>query len=474
MEIKQSVVCEVVFCTLLVMANWAKGICLIVFLSGGVISTGLAATPDPKPDPGCAYPPSVTQARRQFESGCYGNKPELALEAIRQGLHINEADEEGTTPLMVAARSGSTDVAKKLFESGAKLYAEAKNGFMPLDLAIDYKHPDTVKYLIEAGVDVNRASSKGVIPLVEAAYSGSVEIATLLLDKKANVNERGQVGSHETPLTAAALRGHADLVAVLINHGADVNAPGWEGRTPLMCAASSGYLDAVKVLVQKGANVNSRVAGTALECASEPVSQKGRDHVGVVKFLLEHGADPRLADDHGDTPVTVAAVYGRTDVIKVLASGGADMQSADGDGARAVRDSVREHRHASLQALLDSGANPNWEIDGMSVLFYSVFMNDLKSVKLLVDFKADVNYVHRQKAPKLPENANGISVSMPWPSYLSRSVLIEAVCVGNRATVKVLLDAGANRDFKDDRGKTALDHAREDKHAELVALLTAH
>ncbi len=43
---------------------------------------------------------------------------------------------------------------------------------------------------------------------------------------------------------------------------------------------------------------------------------------------------------------------------------------------------------------------------------------------------------------------------------------------GRTAAVQVLLAAGARPELKDNRGKTALDMAREGKHAETATVLT--
>jgi ankyrin repeat protein len=42
---------------------------------------------------------------------------------------------------------------------------------------------------------------------------------------------------------------------------------------------------------------------------------------------------------------------------------------------------------------------------------------------------------------------------------------------GKTETVRLLLGAGAKADLKDDRGKTALDIAREENYADTAALL---
>jgi hypothetical protein len=53
------------------------------------------------------------------------------------------------------------------------------------------------------------------------------------------------------------------------------------------------------------------------------------------------------------------------------------------------------------------------------------------------------------------------------------TALMWAAGYGKTATAKALLDAGANPALKDNRGKTALDIAREQKHEETAALLAA-
>ncbi len=51
------------------------------------------------------------------------------------------------------------------------------------------------------------------------------------------------------------------------------------------------------------------------------------------------------------------------------------------------------------------------------------------------------------------------------------TALMWAAGFGKTATVKALLDAGARTDLKDNRGKTALDMAREGKFDDTVKLL---
>lgn len=103
--------------------------------------------------------------------------------------------------------------------------------------------------------------------LITAAYEGQTTAVKDLLNKGANVNERGGCGLWDkggdfgaTPLFCAAHSGHMEVVKELIDRGADVNARtndhGFFGRTPLTAAAFARHADIAKLLIDKGADVD--------------------------------------------------------------------------------------------------------------------------------------------------------------------------------------------------------------------------
>lgn len=58
--------------------------------------------------------------------------------------------------------------------------------------------------------------------------------------------------SFESPLTLAACGGHVDLALLLIERGANIEEVNDEGYTPLMEAAREGHEEMVGVLLNKG------------------------------------------------------------------------------------------------------------------------------------------------------------------------------------------------------------------------------
>ena len=83
---------------------------------------------------------------------------------------------------------------------------------------------------------------------------------------------------------------------------------------PLHQAASNGDQPTVRLLIDRGDNVNEKngAGWTPLMDAAFV------GHVGIAKMLLEHGADPTLTNNQGQTALTLARQQDRTLVIDLL------------------------------------------------------------------------------------------------------------------------------------------------------------
>jgi hypothetical protein len=110
--------------------------------------------------------------------------------------------------------------------------------------------------------------------LMEAAHSGSADVAIMLIEHGAAVNARSSFGT--TPIQYAARRGHTKVLQVLIDHGARIN--GADHDQPLVDAILSGNCDAVKVLLNAGARMPKEAMNYAI-------------HAGIpmIELLLDRG-----------------------------------------------------------------------------------------------------------------------------------------------------------------------------------------
>ena len=128
------------------------------------------------------------------------------------------------------------------------------DGWTPLHLAAYLGYPSAVEVLLARGADVTARSHNDFDnePLHTVMAGAQVRtVAETLIAHGANVNAR-QHGDY-TPLHEAAGNGNLDLTELLLAHGADANALTDDGKSPLALAAEQGHAEIVALLVEHGA-----------------------------------------------------------------------------------------------------------------------------------------------------------------------------------------------------------------------------
>lgn len=171
------------------------------------------------------------------------------------------------------------------------------------------------------------------------APSSREELVSSLLAKGANVNAVGLTG--DTSLLAAdnfdwvlepiLVSQNEEFVRRLTTAGADVNAHDINGVTPLIMAAQYGDVGVVQFLLDHGANVGSRdhILG------SSALLRADLKHPDLIKLLLDHGADVNDHDDDGSMVLMKAAKDHRVAVVHLLLSRGVSVRAKDKDGKTA-------------------------------------------------------------------------------------------------------------------------------------------
>ncbi|MCU1327692.1 MAG: Planctomycete cytochrome [Bryobacterales bacterium] len=251
----------------------------------------------------------------------FGSVAALKL-LIAKGADVNAKNRRGSTPLHWAVREEAK--VRVLLEKGAAVDARQADGRTPLYLAATMGNGNTVlRLLLEKGADPNVATSNGNTSLSNAAARGDVEAIRLLLAKKADVNAASGTGA--TALMAAAGSRNPDAVALLLQSGAKADALTKKNESALMAAATAGDDRSVKLLLDKGVDVNVRddrgYSALMLAASSEFMNATS------VKMLLAKGADVNVTGEY-ETPKTLAAKRGETEVARLLGVPEADLKLA--------------------------------------------------------------------------------------------------------------------------------------------------
>lgn len=199
---------------------------------------------------------------------------------VRAGASLNERDAKGWTALMYAAfKYFADEEMKALIDAGADLSAVNDEGQTPLMLAAQAGRSKAVRMLLQNGLAgaVNARDKHGRTALMHV--------------------RRGYMSDE------------AEVVRALVAAGAEVSATDEEGRTALMLAAEAGSTEGVKALIGAGSSVNAKDkhGRTALMWS---VASKDVKYHDAVYDLLTAGADATAKDDEGQTAFTLGKKNG--------------------------------------------------------------------------------------------------------------------------------------------------------------------
>jgi ankyrin repeat protein len=263
---------------------------------------------------------------------------------------INASDWLGDSPLLLAARSGHKNIVKLLLSKKSVL-VDLKNRLNQTALmcASSKGHLQVVELLLAANVDINASCVAGTA-LQQAAEGGHFKVVELLLAANADVNVPACMcafGELRTLQEAAVY--HLDRIAVPIVHfmakgTISAASPSRRGRTALIAAAAKGHIQIVERLLIANADVNAvaaqliqsdRGTDTALHSAV-----RGNHH-GVVKTLLDNGADVHMTDGDLTTALHLAVSCGHPEIVKLLVSAGSNLSARDKDNRTPLQVAAR-------------------------------------------------------------------------------------------------------------------------------------
>ncbi len=330
------------------------------------------------------------------------------LDGVRQLLDdkpewLHTIGSHGRTMLWEAAYRGKLEMVKYLVERGADMHlpgchlSQHDLEVTPYCIARHEGRDDVADYLLQHGA---------IVDLHTAAYLGDYNVAESLIDDDSSLVNSGYLDSvmlpsgnphtvehrhsdSATPIHYAIVGRNIGIVALLISKGATIEP---YSRDLLDYAVSYDRSDMVKLLFDNGADPskapriyddNSEMrkllksygvpakdvnAFDKMGWPELPYACRGDkgEHPETVLKLLKLGADIDVrSKNKGKTALHCAAKAGFLKVIDVLLDNGATIDATDNTGEtplfEAIRSTIknREKLHATVEQLLQKGANPN-------------------------------------------------------------------------------------------------------------------
>jgi ankyrin repeat protein len=361
---------------------------------------------------------------------------------------------------------------RTLLAAKSDVNVAASDGTTPLHWAVRAENHEMVDLLIAAKANVRAADRYGVTPLYLACSLANADLAESLMKAGADPNVLDQSG--ETLLSIATRAGAPDVVTALLNHGANVNAAmqDWKS-TALMVAIRENQSAIIKILLDHGADVNARTK-VGQKPARRPAGAGGGSHgVGIIRSGIPESGS-QAPTQGGFTPLLYAARDGRIDMVQSLIAKGADLELADANGITPLQMAIANVNIALARYLLERGANPNSHDDyGRTPLWLAVEMRNLEIGKSGTEHD---NHIDRPAALELIRDliqrgakVNARTTDFPptrrhlmtlgdlsWVNFIGQTPFFRAALSGDVASMKLLLENGADPKIETEQGTTPL------------------
>lgn len=166
-----------------------------------------------------------------FKAAAIDDESAMVALALR-GFDLNTRNEAGDTALILALREDSPKVAAFLLtQRSVQVELRNQQGESPLMIAAIKGRLASVKQLIQRGAEVNKTGWTPLHYAASRAEPDSEEIVRLLLEHHAYIDAESP--NRSTPLMLAAMYGHPSLVRLLLEEGADPSLRNEQGLSAI-------------------------------------------------------------------------------------------------------------------------------------------------------------------------------------------------------------------------------------------------
>uniref|UniRef100_A0A8C5Z1M2 Ankyrin repeat domain-containing protein 27 n=1 Tax=Marmota marmota marmota TaxID=9994 RepID=A0A8C5Z1M2_MARMA len=350
---------------------------------------------------------------------------------VSKGAMVNATDYHGSTPLHLACQKGYQSVTLLLLHYKANAEVQDNNGNTPLHLACTYGHEDCVKALVYYDVQACRldiGNEKGDTPLHIAARWGYQGIIETLLQNGAPTEIQNRL--KETPLKCAL---NSKILSVMEAHHLSLE------RRPKERRSSEVPQQSPQRSVDSISQGSSTSSFSSMSGSSRQEETK-KDYREKLARIPTNGLGVNVTNLDGSSPLHVAALHGRVDLIPLLLKHGANAGARDANQAVPLHLACQKGHFQVVKYLLDSNVKPNKkDISGNTPLIYACSSGHHEVAALLLQHGASINATNNK----------------------GNTALHEAVIEKHVFVVELLLLHGASVHILNKRQCTAIDCAEQ-------------
>jgi uncharacterized protein len=374
---------------------------------------------------------------------------------IEKGADVNLKRNDRASLFEYLSVKGNLELIKYFIDNGAKVNEpQGDDGYSILAKCLCQRkiNIDVIKLLLSNGADSNMLNKNGdnILHYALDNECSSTDIIKLLVtDYSVNINCRSR---YFTPLDYYLYDNNScniKIIKKLLKLGADPNILNSMNGNSLTTYLSNNNvtLEIINLLVEFGVDTHKVYKkGTMMHYYIR--SRSMNCDTGIINRLLELGVDPNQVDDNNSNSLHhILNLKPLPDCVALIASLIKDINIINNLGFSVFDIAMKNSCEINIiKLLLELGADFN----NGDYLFLACKQKNLELVKLLIEYKADVN--------KLVDGT---------------TVLIHATSINCVEMVRLLLKVeGINPDILDVEGKCALEIAyNKHKNIEILKML---
>lgn len=298
---------------------------------------------------------------------------------------IDAQDTAGDTALHAAAVAGNEPNVDALLKLGANRSIANARGLQPADVVkISF---DALKTKLRGGTMVtfaqsgdaaavrdlirrdpkliNEADAGGNTPLLVALRNCHFDVARLLIDNVAHVNQQAADG--QTPLrlvceSQCALLARAEMIELaqrLVDHGARVEWRTADGGTLLHTLAAQGDAELIEVVAKACDPTERNAQGLTAICVADSANLPADRRDATLRALERAGSRLDCSDLDGNSALAKAALRGDKDrMIELIRQGTVSINAPNKKGETPLHVAIRARQVDAVKLLLSSQADP--------------------------------------------------------------------------------------------------------------------
>lgn len=307
---------------------------------------------------------------------------------IERGADVNAFNGREETPLTIACRQNQNELVDLLLQKGAQIEGTRKRKKSPLIIACENENEELIHLLLDKGALFNYPHYLEN-PLTTCCQNGNLSLVELFISKTALIREPTEL------IKTAYKYGHLHLIEyfldrykigffqqqqlyeivlwmcqkrdfsairLFLNAGLDLNACHFTSPLPFPNiqtllnkiikedSSEQEKIETLRFLLENGMNVNlkyNEASCTALHTACS------KQHIEIVKFLLQFGADVSLLNGAKQTPLHIACYKGNLELVRTLLIYSDNAKEADYAGNNCLIAAVESQNVEVVLLILD-------------------------------------------------------------------------------------------------------------------------